>query len=810
MALPPGLDTPPPVSSQNSLQSWLYTVYQWLSSLSIFANIAVSSRPGQILQSGATTSSPSIWSGSAYPSLASTTGNEIASNGTDFVSRVPDMKSVTDYGAKGDGVTDDTAAFQSALNANFALHIPAGTYKLTQGLSVHCAPILVGAGELQTILDFQVSSSVNGITISFPVENGYYYGGYFSDFMVHSSTGGMNHALYVDLSLSNAFLSQTTFERLWLISGSGYSFYLNNPTLVDGFFTSGIKNCVLNGGVKMIRAGDSLTIDKNIIEGTNEGISMTWVPGASMTVISENNITAQKQTILIGNGGQHIQILNNNLENFLGTFSKSYGIVIGYNASANPVSNCTFSGNSFGAANEVSSALVSIDYAVNTLVDDSAFVYGGGGSVNGISISSHASATRIYNANTFSGTAIAVINSGSDTEYLGNAPVNSNITAMTGITGALKAPTAILDSSGNSVLSFSPATTPVNYLVVHSGATGSNPYIASAGSDTNVDLALVTQGAGTVHLYSPSGNIPIRLYNSAASFYGAVSAASISANRTYTLPDATGTLALTSNIQSTPYGVTIGGTGLTTLNQGDIIYGSASNTFSALAKNTSSTRYLSNTGTSNSPAWAQVDVTTGITGAVPLANGGTSSSMAAVAGGAVYSNGSNLAITAAGSSGQVLTSNGTSAPTWQASAGGVDIAFRAFRNTSDQTIAAGYVKLQLNGTDFNVGGYFDPTTNFRFTPLVAGKYRFEWLIYFDTIVASTTVGSSLYKNGSSEALGNFIAAVASTGIVGGDALVSMNGSTDYIELYAYNGSVGNTTVAAGRTVTFLSGTYACA
>ena len=54
--------------------------------------------------------------------------------------------------------------------------------------------------------------------------------------------------------------------------------------------------------------------------------------------------------------------------------------------------------------------------------------------------------------------------------------------------------------------------------------------------------------------------------------------------------------------------------------QGDILYGSATDTLSALAKNTSSTRYLSNTGTSNNPAWAQVDVDTGITGKIGRAH----------------------------------------------------------------------------------------------------------------------------------------------------------------------------------------------
>ena len=50
--------------------------------------------------------------------------------------------------------------------------------------------------------------------------------------------------------------------------------------------------------------------------------------------------------------------------------------------------------------------------------------------------------------------------------------------------------------------------------------------------------------------------------------------------------------------------------------------------------------------------------------AIALNRGGTNANLTAVNGGAVYSTGSALAITAAGTSGQVLTSSGAGAPTW--------------------------------------------------------------------------------------------------------------------------------------------------
>ena len=77
--------------------------------------------------------------------------------------------------------------------------------------------------------------------------------------------------------------------------------------------------------------------------------------------------------------------------------------------------------------------------------------------------------------------------------------------------------------------------------------------------------------------------------------------------------------------------------------QGDLIYGSALNTLSTLAKNTNAISYLANTGVNNGPNWDKVNLANGVTSVLTPANGGTG-----------VNNGSSI-LTLAGS----LTTSGT-------------------------------------------------------------------------------------------------------------------------------------------------------
>lgn len=64
--------------------------------------------------------------------------------------------------------------------------------------------------------------------------------------------------------------------------------------------------------------------------------------------------------------------------------------------------------------------------------------------------------------------------------------------------------------------------------------------------------------------------------------------------------------------------LSMGGFGLSTVAQGDMFYASATDVVARLAKSASATRYISNTGASNGPAWAQVDLSTGVTNRLPF------------------------------------------------------------------------------------------------------------------------------------------------------------------------------------------------
>ena len=130
--------------------------------------------------------------------------------------------------------------------------------------------------------------------------------------------------------------------------------------------------------------------------------------------------------------------------------------------------------------------------------------------------------------------------------------------------------------------------------------------------------------------------------------------------------------------------------------------------------------------------------------------------------------------------------------------------FYVYRSTSQTLTALAATKVQLSTELFDTGGLFDPTTNYRYTPDVAGVYYVCYNVVIDSPDSGQYVIAQAYKNGSSVAYARVNNGTDTSFLsVYGGAMVEMNGTTDYIELYCLSSVTKDT--LGGQTTTWLSG-----
>mgnify|MGYP003653293618 CR=1 FL=1 len=116
--------------------------------------------------------------------------------------------------------------------------------------------------------------------------------------------------------------------------------------------------------------------------------------------------------------------------------------------------------------------------------------------------------------------------------------------------------------------------------------------------------------------------------------------------------------------------------------------------------------------------------------------------------------------------------------------------FRAYRDSSDQSLSHNTAtKVELNAETFDIGGYYDHSTNYRYTPLVQGYYQVNGSIQDISNTDVYDIIVMVRKNGSTVSQGRirYVGATNDdlfTTIVNCSDVIYLDGSSDYIELYA--------------------------
>lgn len=130
-------------------------------------------------------------------------------------------------------------------------------------------------------------------------------------------------------------------------------------------------------------------------------------------------------------------------------------------------------------------------------------------------------------------------------------------------------------------------------------------------------------------------------------------------------------------------------------------------------------------------------------------------------------------------------------------------AFSAYGSALQTVANVTNTKINFNTKEFDTANCFD-TTNYRFTPNIAGYYQLN--------ASCLALGSSaggvsvhIFKNGSQIRTSSVTNTVAGTNVAPTiSAIVYANGTTDYFEIYAWNNN-GPQTMGSNNTLQSFSG-----
>lgn len=129
-------------------------------------------------------------------------------------------------------------------------------------------------------------------------------------------------------------------------------------------------------------------------------------------------------------------------------------------------------------------------------------------------------------------------------------------------------------------------------------------------------------------------------------------------------------------------------------------------------------------------------------------------------------------------------------------------AFSAY-SAAATTLATGFeTQVAFNTEEYDTNSNYN-TGNSRFTPTVAGYYSFNATVRYSALLVGNTFYVTLYKNAASVKIGNImflpVNGAPSNSVT---ATIYMNGTTDYVEVFAFQNSGVSVNTSTGASLTY--------